>query len=138
MALILFRLMVHASEEDQDGRYFSKKLHEVDQLSLVRDRNGQAKEEDEDEAEDEAEDVGSDIKEEEGITEKQEDRPSGSRKQLDMEDEWGLRRSRPASVIESEDGGEESETDSYERDEDYKVSHKCAYRLSLLTAVVRD
>lgn len=34
------RLLVHASESTQDGRYYSKTLAEYDQTSLVRDRGG--------------------------------------------------------------------------------------------------
>ena len=36
----MLSLAVHASKEAQSGRYFNKTTEELDQLSLVRDRNG--------------------------------------------------------------------------------------------------
>jgi hypothetical protein len=38
--LLTSRLLVYASDEDQQGRYYKKTLEEVDEISLVRDRGG--------------------------------------------------------------------------------------------------
>ena len=121
--LTIDRLLVHASDKDQDGRYYSKSLREVDQLSLVRDRIGR----------DESDDSGSElvsnadvgnVHEQVAVEPQQEEerhlRPS---RQLDLENEWGLHRSRPESQEESErEEKEESETESEGRDaEQYRV-----------------
>jgi len=36
----LYRLLVHASAEAEDGRYFDKSLRELDNVTFVRDRTG--------------------------------------------------------------------------------------------------
>ena len=126
-------MLIHASEEDQDGRYYKKTLTEIDDLSLVRDRIGQ----DDFEPVEEVADGGDDEQElaeredptkeedeqEEGEREEQPSHPPRSKKQLDMENEWGLHRSRPGSREESgEEDPEESDTDSQERvDNAYNV-----------------
>lgn len=116
--------MVNASEEDRNGRYYHKSLEEVDELSLVRDRTGQNQVGDEGSDEELVEVAEDDVKDEDDHAEKEVDeRLSRFRRQLDMEDEWGLHRSRPASQDDSEKAERDGpETESEERDqEEYRV-----------------
>ena len=119
---MIYRLLVHASEKDQDGRYYRKSLGEVDEVSLVRDRTGRGA------AGDLASELAVNVDAEspdgmDDVQSEEEERPMKPSRQLDLENEWGLHRSRPASQEESErDGKEESETDSERRGGDqYQV-----------------
>ena len=113
------RLLISASDEDRDGRYFKKTLEELDHLSLIRDRIGQALEQ----AEDSDEEVVKAVDEEdEQIEDEQEydgrqdegEYPSRLRKQLKLEDEWGLHRSRPVLQTDSENGEKDSSVTDHE------------------------
>ena len=112
---------MHASKEDQDGRYYKKSLKEVDELSLVRDRIGQVETEDlKKEPEEKAK--GDTSAEDPVIEPPERDRPSKSRRQLHIEDEWELHRSSQDPLDESEAGEKvELAADSYETDEEYEV-----------------
>jgi DNA ligase-4 len=106
--------LLNASDEDQDGRYFKKTLAQIDELSLVRDRTGHVDEDDElDEPEPE-------VSEED---ERVEDVPAPSARQVKLEDEWGLHRSkaRSQSTQSSRPALDEEDTES-ERDYGDQVS----------------
>lgn len=98
------RLLLHASETDQEHRYYNKTLEEVDRLSLVRDRTGPQHDdardqegagEDDAEEDEEAEEDGYGDQTNEGpVSARHDMAPSTkTRQQLDLEDEWGLTRS---------------------------------------------
>ncbi|WWC85821.1 uncharacterized protein L201_000688 [Kwoniella dendrophila CBS 6074] len=128
---LLQELLVFASDEAKDGRYFDKTLSEVDHISLVRDRDGV-----EDESDQEELDAKGELEETEGRYEEEEDgitddyEPNKTADQVKLEEEWGLHRSpspisskatsratsRAASV-------EESDTDD-ERNMQYKEENE--------------
>ncbi|OCF31187.1 DNA ligase 4 [Kwoniella heveanensis BCC8398] len=115
-------LLVHASEEAEDDRYYHKTLEEIDQVSLVRDRTGNQRDEEESVEEPEQDEVveGDYDGEEEKIFDHE---CNKTEQQVKLEEEWGLRRSpKPMSSRSTSRAGsvEESDTDSERRKVDYK------------------
>ncbi|WVR03601.1 hypothetical protein IAU60_000593 [Kwoniella sp. DSM 27419] len=131
---LLKELLVHASDEAQDDRYFHKTLQEIDQVSLVRDRTGDAQgsEEEEKPEDQEAGAASGDVSDVvEGDYDDEVDHighpVTSDAGQIKMEEEWGLRRSpipassrgtsRAASVDESDTDSERGAADIKEEEE---------------------
>lgn len=140
-------MLVYASDEAKEDRYYHKTLEEIDGLSLVRDRTGRLDEEEEEEEEGEGEAEAEAEREEDqspagaspGAAEAGQRRKSGrvepleaekTTRQKEMDEEWGLYRDdngkeRGASSHRRRGGGggsdSEGELDQAE-EEDYAVS----------------
>jgi DNA ligase-4 len=95
------RLLLSASEEAQDGRYYKKSLDEVDHLSLARDRQGMVgvEEDDREGDDDEKEAIGveEDAEQEDEPKEEEEEeeeiglpQPVSTQSTRALEAEWGL------------------------------------------------
>jgi DNA ligase-4 len=102
------RLLVHASLEDEDGRYFNKTLAQLDQASFVRDRTGGGY----DTRDEVNEKVDGDA--EEHASEEAPDSPmilpTKTQHQLDIENEWELHR--PTSKTSNSLDGDETDHES--------------------------
>ncbi|WWD22515.1 hypothetical protein CI109_107008 [Kwoniella shandongensis] len=112
-------LLVFASDEAQDDRYFNKTLEEIDGISLVRDRTGHEGDDEEEEEEegDEYENGDRNGNDRSGADEPDDGHElNKTQHQKEMEAEWGLHRSPgvAASASTSRAGSvkEESDTDS--------------------------
>ncbi|WWD08963.1 hypothetical protein V865_007078 [Kwoniella europaea PYCC6329] len=129
---MLEELLVFASEEAKDDRYFGKTLAEIDKMTLVRDRGGSNGLDGE---EDEAEEVENDYDQEDDMAQ-HEHEANKTVEQVKMEEEWGLRRSpspvssKPTSRATSRAASpDESDTDDeryneYKEEEEENDSHE--------------
>ena len=83
--------MVYASESAKDGRYFHKTLLDLDQATLVRDRNGHPTSSygsGDDEEDEEDQNVDEDDEPVSALNKKA--KGSKTQRQTDLENEWGL------------------------------------------------
>lgn len=134
--LTYYRLVVKASEDVQQGRYYNETLEELDQSSLVRDRGVPRPADQEEEAEEEEEEPVEDELDEPEEPEEdprpraEPEEPKSGRQQA-LEAEWGLHRS-PALSQQSpeEDDGDTDDGRNHDSpdldEEDFVVS--CAAR----------
>jgi len=120
------RLLVYASDEAEDGRYFNKALGELDHVSFVRDRIGQ-NESDRNDLEEVEERNGEEY---DSDVEDQQSTPKKTGQQLDLEEEWGLHRpmTEPRQALhDSDQSGAESERKitAIEEDEEEQEVSSC-------------
>lgn len=148
------RFLVHASAEAQDDRYYNKTLDEMDNLTLVRDRSGRgSRDEDNDDEQEEEQQGDKEEENEEADTrikkrksrhsndhhddavpgrdeaeDEANDRPEPpkSDKQKELEDDWGLYRSRSPTGSESTKADEADETDTEDEEDARHDLHEAA------------